>query len=106
MNDGRFDEAEQRLRVAWDQDHRNTAAQKALGLARVWLGDLAAALPLLRSVPGIVEELNTWGWWRASQKQPELAIRAYRMSLQLAPDQPRVRTALEALEEAASRDRR
>lgn len=106
MNAERFDEAERRLRVAWERDQLNTSARKALGLASVWLGDLAAALPLLRPVPGIADELNTWGWWRASRKQPELAIRAYRMSLQLSPDQPPVRAALEALEQTAAPDRR
>lgn len=105
MNAGRFDEAERRLGVAWEHDQRNTAAQKALGLTRVWLGNLSAAAPLLQSVPGIADELNTWGSWRASQGQTELAVRAYRMSLRLAPDQPPVREALAALEKAVTPDR-
>ncbi len=104
-NAERFHEAAERLQVAWDQDRRNTARQKALGLARVWLGEVAAALPLLRPLPGMVEELNTWGWWRASRGQTELAIRAYRTSLQLAPDQPAVRAALETLEKTVTPDR-
>jgi hypothetical protein len=52
-------------------------------------------------VPGIVGELNAWGWWRASRRETALAIRAYRMSLAIEPDQDDVRRAVADLDRAS-----
>jgi hypothetical protein len=64
----------------------------------VWVGELERARPLLQDVPDIVEELNTWAWWRTTQGQMEQSVNAYRTSLLLEPDQPGVRERLEQLE--------
>jgi hypothetical protein len=98
MADNRFDEAVGHAAAAWDADRNSMTTRKALGLACVWTGDLTRAEPLLRSVPGIVDELNTWGWWRASRQETVLALRAYRMSLALDPAQDQVRRAVADLE--------
>jgi len=98
MDEGQFHEAVKHLEVAWQADPDNTTTHKALGLAYVWVGELEKAKPLLQNVPDIVQELNTWGWWRTTQQQLEQALNAYRMSLLLEPDQPQVREKLDQLE--------
>lgn len=97
MDAGRFDAAAGHAASAWNADRSNPAARKALGLASVWVGDLDRARPLLERIPGIVDELNVWGWWRASQRQPQLALRAYRMSLSLNPAQSSIHAAADAI---------
>jgi hypothetical protein len=62
------------------------------------VGEVARARPLLQNVPDIVEELNTWAWWRSTQGQMEQSMNAYRASLLLEPDQPGVQERLEQLE--------
>ncbi len=106
MDAGRFDAAAGHAALAWNADRNNPAARKALGLASVWVGDLDRARPLLERVPGIVDELNAWGWWRANRGEPALALLAYRMSLVLAPDQPGLREAAAALAAGAGYSRR
>lgn len=101
MTAGRHDEAAAHAAVAWGADRGSLTTRKALGLACVWTGDLRRADPLLRGVPGIVDELNTWGWWRTSRRETALAIRAYRMSLALEPDQDEVRRAIADLDRAS-----
>jgi hypothetical protein len=98
MDENRFDEAVEHLQVAWQADPDNTTTHKALGLAYVWVGEMERARPLLQNVPDIVEELNTWAWWRGTQGQMEQSVNAYRASLLLEPDQPGVRERLEQLE--------
>jgi O-antigen ligase len=99
MDEGQFDEAVSHLEAALEATPGNTTTRKALGLAYVWVGELDRAQVLLEEAPGIVEELNAWGWWRQTQGETELALNAYRISLMLAPDQPEVRRALERLEQ-------
>jgi tetratricopeptide (TPR) repeat protein len=95
---GRYGDAVAYLEVALRNGPHNTTTHKALGLAYVWVGQLEDAEPLLSAVPDIVQELNTWGWWRNSQGQRELAQRAYRMSLRLQPNQTGVAEALAQLD--------
>jgi O-antigen ligase len=94
----RFGEGVEHLEIAWQADPGNTTTRKALGLAYVWVGELERAQPLLQDVPGMVEELNVWGWWRGTQQQMEQSLNAYRMSLLLEPDQPEVREQVEQME--------
>jgi tetratricopeptide (TPR) repeat protein len=99
MDERHFQDAVLHLEKAWQADPDNTTTHKALGLAYVWVGELEKAKPLLQNVPDIVEELNVWGWWRGTQQQTQLAINAYRMSLMLEPDQPRLQETLAQLED-------
>jgi O-antigen ligase/Tfp pilus assembly protein PilF len=98
VDEAQFDEAVEHLEMAWQADPDNTTTQKGLGLAYVWVGELEKARLLLQDIPDIVQELNIWGGWRLSQQQMEQAINAYRMSLLLQPDQPKVRERLDQLE--------
>jgi len=98
VDQGQFQQAVEHLEMAWQADPNNTTTRKALGLAYVWVGELEKASPLLQEVPDIVQELNTWGWWRGTQQQTEQAIYAYRTSLLLKPDQPEVKAGLDELE--------
>ena len=98
VDQGRFSEAVEHLEMAWQADPENTTTQKALGLAYVWVGEMEKATPLLQDIPDIVNELNSWGWWRSTQQQTEQAIHAYRMSLLLMPDQPQVQKRIDQIE--------
>jgi Tfp pilus assembly protein PilF len=98
MDEMQFQDAVEHLEVAWQADSDNTTTHKALGLAYVWVGELEKAQPLLQDTKDIVQELNTWGWWRGTQQQMEQSLNAYRMSLMLEPDQPGVREVLDQLE--------
>jgi len=99
LDAGRYDEAVTHLGLAYEAMPGRPAVRKALGLACMWEGDLDRAEPLLAGLPGIVEELNVWGWWRTTRGEAELAARAYRMSLRLQPGQASVEKALAALGE-------
>jgi tetratricopeptide (TPR) repeat protein len=98
LEERQFDEGVEHLEIAWQTDPGNTTTRKALGLAYVWVGDLESAQPLLSDVPGIVEELNVWGWWWDTEQRMEQSLNAYYMSLLLEPDQPQVRERVEQLE--------
>lgn len=98
VDEARFQEAVEHLEVAWRADPDNTTTHKALGLAYVWVGELGKAQPLLRDTKDIVQELNTWAWWRGTQQQMEQSLNAYRMSLLLEPNQPDVREKLDQIE--------
>ncbi|HDQ73034.1 MAG TPA: tetratricopeptide repeat protein [Chloroflexi bacterium] len=98
VDQNRFQEAVEHLALAQQADPHNTTTHKGLALAYVWTGELEKARPLLQDVPDIVQELNTWGWWRSTQDQIEQSINAYRISLLLAPEQPEVRERVEQLE--------
>jgi putative inorganic carbon (HCO3(-)) transporter len=91
---GRYEEGVAHLELAYQAAPASFATRKALGLAYVWVGRLDEAEPLLQDVKDIVQELNTWGWWRNSQGETELAVNAYRMSLQLEPGQATVQQVL------------
>jgi hypothetical protein len=90
----RYEEGVVHLEVAHQAAPSSFATRKALGLAYVWVGRLDEAEPLLRGVKDIVQELNTWGWWRRTQGEDKLAINAYRMSLRLEPGQAAVQQVL------------
>ena len=90
------------LRAAWRLDDAHPTAQKALGLAATWTGDIALARAVLADVPGIVDELNTWSRFRAEQGQIALALNAGRVSLALVPDQPDQAAWLAALDPASA----
>jgi putative inorganic carbon (HCO3(-)) transporter len=91
---GRYEEGVTHLELAYQMSPSSFATRKALGLAYVWVGRLDEAEPLLRGVKDIVQELNTWGWWRGTQGEDKLAINAYRMSLRLEPGQAVLRQKL------------
>jgi len=91
---GRYEEGVAHLELAYQAAPSSFATRKALGLAYVWVGRLDEAEPLLRGVKDIVQELNTWGWWRSTQGETELAVNAYRMSLRLEPGQTAVQKVL------------
>jgi len=97
LSERRFEEAAEELEIAWQTAPANTTTRKALGLAYVWTGKLTRARPLLADVPGIIEELNNWGWWWATEGEIDRARHAYRASLLLAPDQPAITQRLDAL---------
>ncbi len=97
-DEAQFQAAVEHLEAAHRADPNNRTTHKALGLAYVWVGELEKAQLLLQDVPGIVAELNTWGWWRSTQQQPDLSLNAYRASLLLNPDQPDVRERIEQFE--------
>jgi O-antigen ligase len=84
----RFAEAVSELEAAHRLAPHNRTDWNALGLAYVWAGRLDAAEPLLRQVPEMADELNTWAGWRRGRGQLEQALWGYRMSLRLAPEQP------------------
>ena len=97
IDSGRYEEGVAHLEIAHQAAPSSFATRKALGLAYVWVGRLDEAEPLLRGVRDIVQELNTWGWWRSRQGETELAANAYRMSLRLEPGQAAVQKALVVL---------
>jgi O-antigen ligase len=90
----RYEEGVVHLEVAHQAAPSSFASRKALGLAYVWVGRLDEAEPLLRGVKDIVQELNTWAWWRSSRGEDRLAINAYRMSLRLEPEQAAIQQRL------------
>ncbi|TEU12783.1 MAG: hypothetical protein E3J21_20240 [Anaerolineales bacterium] len=91
---GRYEEGVIHLKLAYQAAPSSFATRKALGLAYVWVGQFDEAEPLLRDAKDIVQELNTWGWWRNTQGEDRLAINAYRMSLRLEPGQAAVQQVL------------
>jgi O-antigen ligase len=94
LDAGRYEEGAAHLELAYQAAPSSFATRKALGLAYVWVGRLDEAEPLLRGVKDIVQELNTWGWWRSTRGEDRLAINAYRMSLRLEPGQAAVQQVL------------
>lgn len=92
-----YAEAVSHLEAAHQAAPQNDTVIKALGLAVMWNGDAERAAGLLKETAGMTEELNTWGTWRASQGQADLARLAYRTSLLINPQQPAVETALQRL---------
>jgi O-antigen ligase len=95
---GRYEEGVAHLEVAWRAAPEDPTACKALGLAYAWLGRIDEAAELLRDAKDIVAELNTWGYWHGSEGRGQVAMNAYRTSLALRADQPKVRELLDALE--------
>lgn len=97
VEDGRFAEALPYLASAAASAPGNATAAKALGLGYVWNGEIDRAAGMLAPLPEMVNELNTWGWWRASEGQDVLARYAYQTSLRINPDQPEVQELLDTL---------
>ncbi len=77
---GEFEAAVVHLERAWRGDPTHPANRKGLGYAYLWAGRLDEAEPLLRTVPQVRQELETWAWWRAKQGQPRLADYARQMA--------------------------
>jgi hypothetical protein len=50
-----------------------------LAYTEVWLGDYAAAQPLLAQLPEARSEMDVYAWWWTTQGRPELATRAAEM---------------------------
>lgn len=99
VEDGQFADALPYLASAAASAPGNATAAKALGLGYVWNGEIDRAAEMLAPLPEMVNELNTWGWWRASEGQARLARFAYQTSLRINPDQPDVLGALDSLAE-------
>jgi tetratricopeptide (TPR) repeat protein len=97
VEEGRHAEAAGRLALAWARDPTNWTTRKAYGLALVWTTDIERAATLLAPVQGIVDELNAWASWRASQGEVDLAVAAARTSLRVLPSQPAVEAQLNQL---------
>jgi tetratricopeptide (TPR) repeat protein len=68
-----FDTAIQHLSLAHNVLSPHRGVQKALGYAYLWQGQIEPAAALLRPLPEIPQELETWAWWRDSQGQETLA---------------------------------
>jgi O-antigen ligase len=103
LDAGRYEEGVVHLKLAYQAAPSSFATWKTLGLAYVWVGRLDEAEPLLRDAKDIVQELNTWGRWRSTQGEKELAINAYRMSLRLEPGQDTIRNVLGTLNDTSER---
>lgn len=95
--DGRYAEALPYLSAAAAADLNNRTAVKALGLGYVWNGEIDRAAQMLAPLEEMVNELNTWAWWRVSRGEDQLARYAYQTSLRIYPDQPEVLGALDSL---------
>ena len=80
-----------------DPDHPGT--RKALGLAYAWDGRTEEALPLLRDLPNIVDEMNYWGWHFDDLNNPRAGYHSLLVSLALQPDQPEMQDYAEILKE-------
>ena len=87
------------LSRAYGLDPGTASTRKAYGLAAMWTGDVGLAAQLLGGFPGIVEELNTWSYWRRSRDQVALAAAAARVSLAIEPAQPPITEWLAGLED-------
>lgn len=85
------------LEAALRADPKNLTTQKALGLAYTWAGKIDLAAKTLAGIPGIVEELNQYAWWRETSGARHLARNAVQVSLTLSPDQPVLRDMLQRL---------
>jgi tetratricopeptide (TPR) repeat protein len=94
VDTGHYEEGVAHLELAYQAAPSSFATRKALGLAYVWVGRLNEAEPLLRDARDIVQELNTWGWWRSTRGEDRLAINAYQMSLRLEPGQAAIQQVL------------
>ena len=68
-----FETAITHLERAYQGNPSHPASIKGLGLAYLWAGRLDEAELLLKDVPWICEELNTWAWWWGTQGQDDLA---------------------------------
>jgi len=97
MNQDHFAEARAQLDAAFRVWPDRPGVKKALGLAAVWTGDIVYAADLFSAQPEMVDELNTWGAYRASRGDTTLAVNAYTTSLRMNAEQPPIRLALDAL---------
>jgi hypothetical protein len=69
---------------------------RGLGLAYTLQGELTEGWKYLTGQYDIVNELNYWGWYYATNDQAERSKFAYRQSLQLDPDQPAIQSLAES----------
>lgn len=80
-----------------DPEHPGT--RKALGLAYAWAGRTEEALPMLRDLPNIVDEMNYWGWHFDDLDNPRAGYHSLLVSLALQPNQPEMVEYAEILRE-------
>lgn len=80
-----------------DSEHPGT--RKALGLAYAWAGRTEEALPLLRDLPNIVDEMNYWGWHFDDLNNPRAGYHSLLVSLAIQPNQPEMVEYAEILRE-------
>jgi len=74
-----FPAAQAHLQQSLASDPRQRGARKYLALVYVWNGEYEQAQALMRSVPGIRQELEAYATWWREQGHPELAQRAEEM---------------------------
>jgi O-antigen ligase len=71
-----FPEAVEHLEMAHQGDPYHRGMLKALGLAYVWNGQVADAVPLLSLIPEARQELSIYPWWWQEHDRPDLAAYA------------------------------
>jgi putative inorganic carbon (HCO3(-)) transporter len=77
LNHQAFDIAVVYLARAYEQEPKNQATLKALGLAYLWTGQLDSAEKLLRQLDAqdeLVEELGNWRWRWQNQNRKNLSV--------------------------------
>src|SRR5581483_2667091 len=87
LSRGEVEQAVSYLEQAWLVDPNHHATRKALGYAYTWLGDLAKAEVLLRSVREAPTEMDIYSWWWQTQGEPVLAERAAQLAPKLQTSQ-------------------
>ena len=73
MSKRNFGAAVTHLEIAHRGDPYHRGMLKALGLAYVWNGQVADAIPLLSLIPESNQELAIYPWWWREQNRPDLA---------------------------------
>ena len=73
MSKRNFGAAVTHLEIAHRGDPYHRGMLKALGLAYVWNGQVADAVPLLSLIPESNQELAIYPWWWREQNRPDLA---------------------------------
>jgi FtsH-binding integral membrane protein len=87
LNADDFDLAVKHLEIAWKAMPGHRGVQKALGLAYLWQGQIELAQEKLAPLEEMVQELDTWSWWRGEQGQDDLSAYAQELHLRLKGEQ-------------------
>jgi tetratricopeptide (TPR) repeat protein len=87
LNADDFDPAVEHLEIAWKAMPGHRGVQKALGLAYLWQGRIELAQEKLAPLEEMVQELDTWSWWRGEQGQDDLSAYAKELYLRLKGEQ-------------------
>jgi tetratricopeptide (TPR) repeat protein len=87
LNADDFGPAVEHLEIAWAAMPGHRGVQKALGLAYLWQGQIERAEEKLAPLDEMVQELDTWAWWRGEQGQDDLSAFAQELHLRLMGEQ-------------------